>query len=144
MKHVRIDEKFLLEAAKYSDRCTFKRFKTGCVVVKDRKVVSAGWSHFSEIRRNDLFSVHSEIHSLGRARHLDLTGAVAYISNISRKSGNIALAKPCVSCAVALYSSGIRYAVYSIDKANHGVLDLSEDLSELKVYSSDRREETDQ
>ena len=104
--------------------------------MKNGKEVGTGWSHVSSLRLNNLYSIHAEIHALARCRHLDLKNATAYISTVSRKSGNLTSAKPCLSCAIALYSAGIRTAIYTIDNANYGVLDLTKDLSDLKVYKS--------
>lgn len=130
------DKKILDRATVIAKRSPQKRFMTGSIIMKNGKEVGTGWSHVSSLRLNNLYSIHAEIHALGRSRHLDLKGATAYIANISRKSGNLTLAKPCLSCAIALYSAGIRTAIYTIDNANYGVLDLTKDLDDLKVYKA--------
>jgi len=131
---MKINEPSLDRAVKMAQRSPQKRFMTGAVIARGDREVSTGWSHMSSLRLSTVSSIHAEIHALGRGRHVDLYEAVAYIANISRKSGNVTLAKPCFSCAISLYAAGIRYAVYTIDKSNYGVLDLTKDLSGLKVY----------
>lgn len=133
------EKKVLDRAVSIAKRSPQKRFMTGAVIIKNGKEISTGWSHVSNLRLSNLYSIHSEIHALARGRHSNLKDAIAYVATISRKSGNLTLAKPCLSCAIALYSVGIRRAVYTIDNANYGVLDLTEDLRDLKVYKVKER-----
>lgn len=126
-------ERWIVDATKFASRSPQKRFNTGAVAVMDGKMVSAGWSHIG-MRLKESYSTHAEIHALGRARHLNLSGAVMFVANIAAKSGNTTLARPCVSCAVAMYSAGIRKVYYTVDSATTSILDLSIDLQRLDLY----------
>lgn len=102
--------KALLKATK---RSTHKRHQTGCIIVTTKgEIISSGCSHASSFRMSELHSIHAEIHALGKARHHDLNGAIAYISTIARKSGNFVFSAPCLTCAIALRAAGVSLAVY--------------------------------
>lgn len=128
----------LKRAVKIALRSPQKRFMTGSILLTKDGHEIAGWSHKSNVRLHNLESVHAEIHALGRGRHMNLEGATAYIATVARKSGNITNSRPCLTCAIALNSVGIKTAIYTIDNATYGVLDLTEDLSGLKVYKPHR------
>lgn len=121
-------------------RSTHKRYMTGCVIVsKSGEIVSAGCAHASNFRLRELHSIHAEIHALGRARHIDLSNAIAYVGTCARKSGNVTLSAPCLTCAVALRAAGIKLVYYTVPAVNHFRFfpcDLEADLSNLKVYPS--------
>src|ERR1051325_4462850 len=120
---------------KATSRCTHKRHMVGAVIVSKRgEIVSDGCAHISNIRHRELASIHAEIHCLGRARHLDLRGATAFVMAQARKSGNVVTGKPCLSCAIALRSAGIKEVYYSTPE-EFKLLNLESDLSRLKVYS---------
>lgn len=107
----------------------------GCVIVsKGGEILSDGCAHVSNIRMTELASVHAEIHALGRGRHRKLEGATAYVMAQARKSGNTVVGKPCLVCAIAMRSAGIREVIYSISNNDFAKLDLESDLSKLKVY----------
>lgn len=117
------------------NRSTHKRHQTGCVIVSRKgTILSDGCAHASDLRLNSLKSIHAEIHALGRGRHIDFDGAVAYIGTKARKSQNITYSAPCLTCAIALRSAGIRDVVYTVDDSRYSYLNLDEDLSFLKVY----------
>jgi len=117
------------------ERSTHKRHMTGCVIAtKKNRIISNGCSHASSFRLHELHSIHAEIHALGRGRHQELNNAIAYIGTRARKSGNIVLSMPCLTCAIALRTAGIRNAFYTISENQYGYIDLEEDLSHLKVY----------
>lgn len=120
-------------------RSTHKRHMTGCIILnKKGKVISDGCSHSSSLRLNELRSIHAEIHALGRGRHSDLNGAIAYVETIARKSGNVTMSKPCLTCAIALRTAGIKEVIYSLPQRGSfietGLLNLEDNLSDLKVY----------
>jgi len=120
-----------LEKATY--RSTHKRHMTGCVIVKKNNILSDGCAHSSSLRLRELISMHAEIHALARGRNEDLTDATAYVMTMARKSGNLTYSAPCLTCAVALRSAGIKEAFYTTKKG-FAMLDLEKDLSHLKVY----------
>jgi len=124
--------KALMKATK---RSTHRRHQTGCVIVKNREIISSGCSHSSSFRLNELHSIHAEIHALGRGRFENLDGAEAYICTIARKSGNVTYSAPCLTCAIALRTAGIRDVWYTdgvSDLWSH--MDTESNLQNLKVY----------
>jgi deoxycytidylate deaminase len=135
-----VDPKIHKAVYKATLRSTHKRHMTGCVIVKKNKIVSNGCAHASSFRLNELASIHAEIHTLARGRHEDLNGAIAYIMTIARKSGNYAYSAPCLTCAIALRSAGIRTVIFTNGENHpmkHGWNEhILEDqyLSGLKVY----------
>jgi len=53
---------------------------------------------------------------------------------MARKSGNITLSAPCLTCAIALKSAGINDVIFST-KFGYKIINLEDDLSHLKVYA---------
>jgi len=124
--------KALIKATK---RSTHRRHQTGCVIVgKKGEILSTGCSHASSLRMSELHSIHAEIHALGRGRYENLRGATAYICTMARKSGNLVYSRPCLTCAIALRSTGIIDVVYSNKIGGFQRLDLEKNLIGLKVY----------
>ncbi len=120
---------------KATNRSTHKRHMSGCVIVNRKgDIISDGCSHASSFRLNELNSIHAEIHAVARGRHDNLRGCIAYIQTTARKSGNIVVGKPCLSCAISLRSVGIETAIYTVDNETFAGLDLEADISHLKVY----------
>jgi pyrimidine deaminase RibD-like protein len=108
-------EKMIDLAEKMATRSTQDRFKTGCVIFsKKGKIVSKGWSHVSEARLAEYWSIHAELHAVIRASHSkDLHGATAYIVTLSGKSGEKTMAQPCRACAAVLHAAGVKNVVFT-------------------------------
>ncbi len=102
-------------ATKMATRSPQGRFKTGCVIIgKKGEILSKGWSHLSEARMAEYFSVHAELHALLRTAYRpSLEGGIAYIVTKSGKSGDLTMARPCRACAAALYAAGIKKIVFT-------------------------------
>lgn len=108
------DEYFLKLAMLASERSTCPRMHCGCVLVKDRFVLTTGYNgslpgspHCDEagclvVNNHCIRTNHAEINALCQAtRHgVTLTGATAYVTNM-----------PCTACAKALIAAGIRRVV---------------------------------
>jgi deoxycytidylate deaminase len=123
------------EAKKIALRSSQYRYQTGCVLVKNGELISNGWSHKAHYKPNGLLSLHAELHAIARGRHCDLNGSVAFVANISRKSGNIALARPCLRCAIALRGVGVRAVAYT---TSDGIkwINPEDELKDLKTYDA--------
>lgn len=132
----KLSNDFALRSVELAERSRFKGFGTGAVIVRKNKIVSEGWSHMSSVRLKQLWSLHAEIHALGRCRHLDFipSSAVIYIATIRKTTHTITFGKPCLTCAIALRSAGIGIAYHSEPDGTFSMLDLESDLSALKVY----------
>lgn len=129
-----------LERAEYlAQRCAFKRFGTGAIIVADDHVVSEGWAHMSSLRIKELHSIHAEIHALGRCRHIDLwqyNNVVIYIATVGKSNNRVTIAKPCLTCSIACRSAGISESCYTTNKERPEYLNLGSDLIDLKVYKT--------
>jgi len=112
------DEYFLKLAMLASERSTCPRMHCGCVLVKDRFVLTTGYNgslpggaHCDDVGClivNDhcVRTNHAEINALCQAsRHgVALSGCTAYVTNM-----------PCTACAKALTAAGIKRVVVFSD-----------------------------
>ncbi len=112
------DEYFLKLAMLASERATCPRMHCGCVLVKDRYVLSTGYNgslpglpHCDEVGclivdGHCVRTNHAEMNAITQAaRHgVSLLGATAYVTNT-----------PCTTCAKALLAAGIRRVVIFSD-----------------------------
>lgn len=112
------DEYFLKLAMIASERATCPRMHCGCVMVKDKEVVSTGYNgsipgdeHCEDVGclivdNHCVRTVHAEMNALVQAaKHgKSVDGATAYITNM-----------PCTTCAKALVSAGIKRVVIFSD-----------------------------
>jgi len=112
------DEYFLKLAMLASERATCPRMHCGCVLVRDRFVLSTGYngslpgtphctSHGCIVVNNHCVRTnHAEINAICQAAQhgISLTGATAYVTNM-----------PCTACAKALVAAGVRRVVIFSD-----------------------------
>jgi deoxycytidylate deaminase len=108
----------------------FHRAPVGCVAVIGNKVVATGFSqqrthpmqrYYNRFRdfngqTNITAKLHAECAMLSSFRHLNIefSKADVYIYRICR-SRDAGLAKPCLSCEMALRSAGIKNVYYTSD-----------------------------
>lgn len=126
---------YLNNAIKAAKRSPQRGYKVGCCIVKKNEIISTGVNHVPYSRPRSLFSIHAELHALAKARHKDLHGASAWVANIAH-SGNVRLAKPCLTCAIALASAGIKLVHYTIDDNNTGTVDLNGEIDSSMFYKA--------
>lgn len=125
---------------KATERCPHRRHMVGAVIVnRNNEVISDGCAHTPTERLAEFTSIHAEIHALGRGRYRGLQGATAYVMAMARKSGNVVVGRPCVSCAIAMRAAGIQTVFYSTGEGKYAELNLEQDLSWLKVYRKGER-----
>jgi len=108
------DHIFLREALLWSERSHDAETQCGCVLVKDKTVLSTGYNGFirdiDETMLPNLrphkypFMLHAELNAILNCARLGkpTLGATAYITT-----------KPCFSCFQMLYQAGIVHIVYS-------------------------------
>jgi dCMP deaminase len=111
------DEYFLKLAMLASERATCPRMHCGCVIVKDRYVLSTGYNgslpgleHCEDagcliVDNHCVRTNHAEMNALAQAaKHgVSLDGSTAYVTNL-----------PCTTCAKALIAAGVvRVVVFS-------------------------------
>lgn len=112
------DEYFLKLAMLASERATCPRMHCGCVLVRDRFVLSTGYNGslpgtphcYTDgciiVNNHCVRTNHAEINAICQAAHhgISLTGATAYVTNM-----------PCTACAKALVAAGVRRVVVFSD-----------------------------
>lgn len=112
------DNYFLKMAMLVSERATCPRMHVGCVLVKDRQILSTGYNgsipgddHCDDVGcivvdNHCVRTIHAEINALLQcASHgVNTNGATAYITNM-----------PCTNCAKALIAAGIKEIVIFSD-----------------------------
>jgi dCMP deaminase len=112
------DEYFLKLAMLASERATCPRMHCGCILVKDRFVLSTGYNgslpghpHCDDagcliVDNHCVRTNHAEMNALTQAaiHGVNISGATAYITNMS-----------CTTCAKALIAAGIKRVVVFSD-----------------------------
>ncbi len=112
------DEYFLKLAMLASERATCPRMHCGCVLVRNKNVVTTGYNgsipgdeHCEEVGclvadNHCVRTVHAEMNALVQAARLGhcVDGATAYVTNM-----------PCTTCAKALITAGVKRVVVFSD-----------------------------
>ena len=111
------DEYFLSICFLIASRSACHRLHVGSVIVKDNRILSAGYNgflpgapHISRIRDNhEMSTVHSEINAITDCakRGVCLEGAIIYISHY-----------PCINCFNCIIASGVKKIIYHSDYKN--------------------------
>ena len=118
MKRPQWDEYFLKLAMLASERATCPRMHCGCVLVKNKNVITTGYNgsipgddHCDEagcliVENHCVRTVHAEMNALIQAarRGHAVDGASAYVTNM-----------PCTTCSKALITAGIKRVVIFSD-----------------------------
>ena len=111
------DEYFMGLALLASSRSSCNRLHVGCVLVKDKRVISMGYNgflsgapHISRVRDNhEQSTVHAEQNAVTDCakRGVCCIGSTAYITHY-----------PCINCTKILSASGIDKIIYNEDYKN--------------------------
>jgi len=116
------DEYFMSLAILTSTRSPCERLHVGCVLVKDKRIISMGYNgfptgetHKSVIRvgpdgkQHEFATIHAEQNAMcyGANTGVSLNNAIAYITHY-----------PCLNCAKLLLSCGIKCIKYHFDYNN--------------------------
>ena len=122
MDRINWDEYFMCLAILTSTRSPCSRLHVGCVLVKDKRVISMGYNgfptgekHTSVIQTDangkphEMATIHAEQNAIcyGANTGVSLNGATAYITHY-----------PCLNCAKLLLSCGIKTIIYHDDYNN--------------------------
>ncbi len=141
-EHSRVswNEYFMSLALLASSRSQCKRLRVGCVLVKNKRVVSTGYNgyientpHESVIRDNhEQATVHAEQNAISDAakRGVSIGGATAYVTHY-----------PCLNCAKLLASSGIEKIIYNQSYRNdplvHHLVGLVVQIEPMDMVNSE-------
>ncbi|GJQ63975.1 MAG: ComE operon protein 2 [Melioribacteraceae bacterium] len=112
------DQYFLKMAMLVSERSTCPRMHCGCVLVRDKKILSTGYNgsipgdvHCEDVGclvvdNHCVRTIHAEMNAILQCSNngINTTGATAYVTNM-----------PCTNCAKALIGAGIREVVIFSD-----------------------------
>ncbi len=112
------DEYFLKVAMLVSERATCPRMHCGCVLVKDKQILSTGYNgsipgddHCEDVGcmivdNHCVRTIHAEMNALLQcsSHGISTQGATAYVTNM-----------PCTNCAKALITAGIKEVVIFSD-----------------------------
>jgi dCMP deaminase len=111
------DEYFTKIVIATKERSPCERLQVGCILVKDQRIISAGYngflpgcSHNSVIRNNhEQATVHAEQNAIVDCakRGVNCNGSIAYITHY-----------PCIICARLLLAAGIKHIKYIEDYKN--------------------------
>ena len=111
------DDYFMSCALLISSRSPCDRLHVGCVLVKDNRIISAGYNgflpgepHKSIVRDNhEQATIHAEQNTISdcASRGVSINGATAYITHY-----------PCINCAKILAASGIKEIKYHSNYKN--------------------------
>ena len=116
------NEYFMSIAKLASIRSACSRLKVGCVIVKDKHVVSMGYNGFLPsfphesivINDHEQATVHAEQNAIADAacRGTSVNNGTAYITHY-----------PCINCFKILIASGIKQIYYLNDYNNNNIID---------------------
>ena len=111
------DEYFMSMALLISIRSSCHRLHVGCIIVKNNRVISAGYNGFiSGLPHNSVVrdgheqnTVHAEQNAIVDAarRGVSLEGSTAYVTHY-----------PCIVCSKLLIAAGIKKIIYHRDYKN--------------------------
>tara|TARA_B100001248_G_C27386958_1_gene460192 strand:- start:904 stop:1344 length:441 start_codon:yes stop_codon:yes gene_type:complete len=126
------DEYFMSVAFLISARSTCERLNVGCVIVKDNRIISAGYNgflpgmpHESIVRDNhEQATVHAEQNVIAdcASRGVGVKDAIAYITHY-----------PCLNCAKILSASGIKEVRYCCNYRNDPLVEEITDLNIIEI-----------
>lgn len=120
-KRIKWDEFWFLQAIIYSTRGTCNRLKTACIIVKNNRLVGAGYNGApSQLPHCDSVghliinnhcerTLHAEENAIINTERINLKGATAYI-----------LGTPCLRCTRLLINSGIK-KIYHLGKYHNSL-----------------------
>jgi len=111
------DEYFISSALLMSSRSSCERLHVGCVLVKENRIISAGYNGFLAglphescvVNNHEQNTVHAEQNAISDCakRGVSVNGATAYITHY-----------PCINCTKILLAAGIKEIKYYDDYKN--------------------------
>jgi len=126
------DEYFMSTAFLISSRSPCSRLHVGCVLVKDNRIISAGYNGFLPnmphnsivIDNHEIATVHAEQNAITdcASRGVSTQGAIAYITHY-----------PCLNCAKILMASGIKEVRYCCDYRNDTYVEEITNLNIIRI-----------
>jgi len=116
------DDYFMSIALLASCRSPCERLHVGCVIVKNKRIVSTGYNgflpganHISRVQDDHEQSIiHSEVNAIsdGAKRGVSVDGAKIYITHF-----------PCINCFRSIAACGIKEVYYLYDYKNNPIVE---------------------
>lgn len=112
-KHELLDRRYLRMAAIWAENSYCKRRQVGCLLVKNKMIISDGYNGTptgfendceTEDNRSKAYVLHAEANAITK---------VAMSSNSSEGSTLYVTDSPCIECAKLIIQAGIKRVVYS-------------------------------
>ena len=115
------DEYFISTALLISSRSSCERLKVGCVIVKDKRIISSGYNghlpgeeHISIVRENhEQATIHAECNAISDCanRGVSCKDATIYVTH-----------HPCINCFKVIVAAGIKHIKYLNDYKNDDII----------------------
>ena len=116
-KRLSWDEYFISSALLIASRSSCDRLHVGCLLVKDNRIISAGYNGFLAglphesvvVNNHEQNTVHAEQNAISDCakRGVNTNGSIAYITHY-----------PCINCTKILLAAGIKEIKYINDYNN--------------------------
>lgn len=126
------DDFFMGHALLGSSRSSCHRLHVGCVLVKDKRIISTGYNGFLSgaphnsivVNNHEQATVHAEQNAISDCakRGISCDNATAYITHY-----------PCINCTKILIASGIKKVYYNMDYKNNEICKKLMDDSDIEV-----------
>lgn len=112
-KQNKIDSLYLRMAQVWAENSHCKRNKVGCLIVKDRRIISDGYNGTPSGFNNDCEDCNNQ--TLPTVLHAEANAItkLAKSTNSSEESTLYVTLSPCYDCAKLIIQSGIKRIVYS-------------------------------
>lgn len=114
------DQYFMDIASMVATRATCDRLHVGCVIAKDKRIISTGYNgspsgqphcddvgHLYNDQKRCIRTIHAEQNAILYSNREDLEGATAYVTH-----------QPCENCAKLLVQSGVKRIVFKEKYSN--------------------------
>ena len=132
-KRLSWDEYFISSALLIASRSSCHRLHVGCLLVKDNRIISAGYNGFLAglphesvvVNNHEQNTVHAEQNAISDCakRGVNTNGATAYITHY-----------PCINCAKILLAAGIKQIKYYHDYKNNPIVKNLLDPIGIKIH----------
>ncbi len=127
------DEYFMSTALLISSRSSCNRLHVGCVIVKNKRIISAGYNGFLAnhphtsivVNNHEQATVHAEQNTITDCakRGVSMEDATAYVTHY-----------PCLNCAKLLVASGVKTVKYLHDYKNDELVKICQlSIEQIKL-----------
>jgi len=139
-KQLRLDLKYLRMAGIWSENSYCERRKVGCLVVKDKMIISDGYNGTPSGFENVCEDENNVTHPYVLHAEANAITKLARSSNNSDGSTLYVTASPCIECAKLIIQAGIKRVVYAEKyRLNEGIELLERAGIKVEYLNPDER-----